>query len=508
MIFQEGGRWRSELTALEKQMDVDDIVGKLTPEEYAALEHMLGDFELQGTSAVADECADLEWEEVPLPIEEWLDSYHHVGDTGSTIFPVLKKDLIELFSGGYHEVILCLHPGTRIPLLDGSTPTIKELSDRWEEDQEPFWVYSYVNGEIGPAKAVHPRKTGIDDYYRVTLDDGSTFTGNSRHQMLRRDGEKVMIKDMVPGDSLMPFNVKISSREQGNSLNGYEQTQLLSGKWEYTHRISAKQESLRESTKHSVVHHADFDKLNNDPTNLKWMTWPDHTRLHADLAYRERRTDITLDAIKQSGATSLQEAAEILNCSWSRIRRVLRNHETSQVEFFGNRKGRRRGKADLTLEAIYQAVDSGITSCAAVSRHLGRDRTTLHRFLSDLGLSWEDVSPNSHRPLGITLQQIEEAIESGSVTLSACAARLDCSVGTIQNTLRKHNKNWKDLKKVAIGAGNHFVISVEKIGNGPVYCMTVPEAGNFAIATDAKGGANPGRRSGVISSNTGSIGWG
>lgn len=279
MIFQEGGRWRSELTALEKQMDVDDIVGKLTPEELEALEHMLGDFELSGTSKIADECADLEWEEVPLPIEEWLESHHHVGDTGSTIFPVLKRDLIELFSGGYHEIILCLHPDTRIPLLDGSTPTIKELSDRWEEDQEPSWVYSYKDGEIGPAKAVHPRKTGVDDYYRVTLDDGSTFTGNSRHQMLKRDGQKIMIKDMVPGDSLMPFDDKL------------------------------------------------FTKAEKE-------------------------------------------------------------------------------------------------------------------------------------------------------------------------------------KKVAIGADNHFVVSVEKIGNGPVYCMTVPEAGNFAVATDIKGGANPSRRSGVISSNTGSIGWG
>jgi len=50
--------------------------------------------------------------------------------------------------------------------------------------------------------------------------------------------------------------------------------------------------------------------------------------------------------------------------------------------------------------------------------------------------------------------------------------------------------------------GNRYVTKIEHIGNGPVYCMTVPDTGNFAIST------SPGKRGGVISSNTGSIGWG
>jgi len=205
MIYQEGGRWRSERTVDEDRQDVDDIVGKLSPEEYVALQALLGELD-EGQTEIADTCSEAQWEEVPVPIAEWLENPDLVGETGETIFPVLKQDLIELFTGGYHEVVLCLHPDTRIFLLDGTTPTIQELAEQWKRDATPFWVYSHVNGEIEPAEAIQPRQTGFDDYYRVTLDGGSSFTGNARHQMLRECGNKVMICEMVVGDRLMSFD--------------------------------------------------------------------------------------------------------------------------------------------------------------------------------------------------------------------------------------------------------------------------------------------------------------
>ena len=106
MICQEGGRWRSEETVDERQTEIDEIISKMEPDEIKALEAVLGEVGVSGTSQIADTCAELEWEEVPLPIEEWLDSYHHIGDLKDSIYPVLKQDMIELFKGNYHEVIL------------------------------------------------------------------------------------------------------------------------------------------------------------------------------------------------------------------------------------------------------------------------------------------------------------------------------------------------------------------------------------------------------------------
>lgn len=106
MIYQEGGRWRSVPNPEGTQDEMDDLVGKLTPEEFASLQELLKEFEANGVSEIANECAQLEWEEVPLPIDQWINSHYHMGDTKDTIYPVLKKDMVELFSGDYHEVIL------------------------------------------------------------------------------------------------------------------------------------------------------------------------------------------------------------------------------------------------------------------------------------------------------------------------------------------------------------------------------------------------------------------
>ena len=106
MIVQEAGRWRSLATEDEVQSEIDEIVGKMDAEEIAALEEVLKEMGVSGVSQIADTCAELEWDEVPIPIEEWLNSYHHVGDLKDSIYPVLKQDMIELFNGNYHEVIL------------------------------------------------------------------------------------------------------------------------------------------------------------------------------------------------------------------------------------------------------------------------------------------------------------------------------------------------------------------------------------------------------------------
>ncbi len=106
MIYLENGRWHSVRTENEERQEIDDLLDKLDPSERAAVQVLLDEYNATGESELADECAELEWEEVPVPIEDWLNDHHLVGDTGDTIFPVLKQDLIELFTGNYSEIIL------------------------------------------------------------------------------------------------------------------------------------------------------------------------------------------------------------------------------------------------------------------------------------------------------------------------------------------------------------------------------------------------------------------
>jgi len=132
MIVQEEGRWRSYVTPDESQAEIDDLVSKMSSEELAALEALLEEVGHSGSSRIADTCAELEWDEVPLPIEEWLESYEHIGDLKDSIYPVLKQDIIELFNGNYHEVVLtgCIDKQALVQCSDGSMPTLGSLIGR------------------------------------------------------------------------------------------------------------------------------------------------------------------------------------------------------------------------------------------------------------------------------------------------------------------------------------------------------------------------------------------
>lgn len=539
MIEQTLGRWRSFPSVKEFSDDVADLISRLDDDELKCVEQILNDMESEQHSPLADQVAELEWEETPVPITDWLEEPDLIGDTGETLFPVLKRDLIELFEGNYHEVILCLHPETRVPLLDGTAPTIFELARRWETNAMPFWVYSHVNGEIVPAQAIQPRQTGVDDYYRVTMDDGSSFVGNARHQMLRRNGEKVMIREMSPGDSLMPFEVKFSTKEDGDRIEGYEKLKLLTGEWAFTHRLVAKG-LAKEDGDEDTIHHVDFHKTNNTPMNLRWMRWRDHIALHA-LLYAEWRA-----ANPEAAAAKDAEHAAHLSSLWDgedgeerrrehaeRLRQMnleglasvagkvawTNRSEAAKAAFSAmmatrNAELAQVRRTDVTLEAIQACGAPNMRKAAQI---LGCSASRVHKAIRDAGMTPKEVfgpsygrgrknKINPDRPVGLkpklTVVDIEQAISSGAATTRAAALKLGVNKKTIYNTLKREGLVWADLCELV---GNHYVVSVEKVGHGPVYCLSVPRAGNFAISTGKEG--NP-TRSGVFSSNTGAIGWG
>ena len=89
MIFQEGGRWRSEPSVDESRKELEELLDKLSPEERLAVQHVLNEIDEHGSSATADVCTELEWEETPLPIEEWITGLLYF--TGSKQFNIMMR---------------------------------------------------------------------------------------------------------------------------------------------------------------------------------------------------------------------------------------------------------------------------------------------------------------------------------------------------------------------------------------------------------------------------------
>lgn len=105
-IIQEYGRWRSVRTPDERKTSALELVEKLNPRERVMLQKILSDYRAAGRSEIAREVAEIEWDEQPLPVAEWLMNEELVGETGKDMYPQLRDDMVELFEGDYHEAIL------------------------------------------------------------------------------------------------------------------------------------------------------------------------------------------------------------------------------------------------------------------------------------------------------------------------------------------------------------------------------------------------------------------
>ena len=181
--------------------------------------------------------------------------------------------------------ILPVHKDTPIPLLDGRTITIEELSKEFSEGKENY-VYSIQDKtlKIVPGKVVWCGKNyTAEKLIRITLDDGSHFDLASEHELIMRDGTKKRADEVSVGESVMPFYRKVD-KDSKKLFDRYEKVfNPNSGKYEFTHRIIAETVE-KENELYNTVHHKDFNKYNNSPCNLMWMDYNEHHKMHGDLA--------------------------------------------------------------------------------------------------------------------------------------------------------------------------------------------------------------------------------
>lgn len=179
--------------------------------------------------------------------------------------------------------ILPVHKDTPIPLLDGRTITIEELSKEFSEGKENY-VYSIQDKtlKIVPGKVVWCGKNyTAEKLIRITLDDGSHFDLAAEHELIMRDGTKKRADEVSVGESVMPFYRKVD-KDSKKLFDRYEKVfNPNSGKYEFTHRIIAETVE-KENDLYNTVHHKDFNKYNNSPCNLTWVatakSWEDNGR--------------------------------------------------------------------------------------------------------------------------------------------------------------------------------------------------------------------------------------
>lgn len=173
----------------------------------------------------------------------------------------------------------CLQKDTIIPLLDGRKVTIKELHDNQEKD---FWLYGLDDrGMFIPIKAEKVSFNGVKKLYKITLEDGTELKSTANHIWLNSDRIQTRTDELKVGDGIYTLPTKLSTHKH---CSGYLMIKN-DGKWDFIHRIIARiyQKLIEQKTDQSrYIHHSSFDKLNNSPDQLCWLSRDEHLKVHAE----------------------------------------------------------------------------------------------------------------------------------------------------------------------------------------------------------------------------------
>lgn len=116
--------------------------------------------------------------------------------------------------------LLPVRKDTPIPLLDGRTITIEELSKEFENGKENY-VYSIQDEtlQVVPGKVIWCGKNyTADKLVKITLDDDTYTVMAGEHEVIMRNGQKKRADELTIGESVMPFYSKKELPKEKNEI--------------------------------------------------------------------------------------------------------------------------------------------------------------------------------------------------------------------------------------------------------------------------------------------------
>ena len=164
----------------------------------------------------------------------------------------------------------CFTGGTKVPLLNGTQRTLKELTDNGKD----IYVYSLDDKLRLVAGKATPKLTRRNaELVEVVISGGEIIECTPDHRFMLLDGSYKEAKDLKPFDSLMPLHRSYQSRD------GYERIETIAGNGVITHQMVALQFfGKRKET--DLVHHEDGNWYNNNPDNLRYKNTNLHSKEH------------------------------------------------------------------------------------------------------------------------------------------------------------------------------------------------------------------------------------
>jgi ribonucleotide reductase alpha subunit len=304
--------------------------------------------------------------------DQFVDSAWASAEPGALFWDTVQKSTPADIYENYRSISTnpCLHGDTLIAVADGrNAVTIKQLAE--EGMDVPVYSIDPKTGDLSIQTGRNPRVTGHDqELLRVTLDDGTFYDVTPNHRFLLRDGSGVEAKDLEKGMSLSRFDKLLMQVKEGGKpyYNLWQNQRGKSTKKIFEHRLFASHfkkdewdEKYLENKKNGwmngglVIHHKDYNGLNNSLDNLQIMSFKEHAKYHAEHD----------KAGKNNGRAKDISNEEIKNAAIKLTKKLGRRFSHREWEEFAKEKGLIQSFSSWRQKDFYSSPTALAKACAA-----------------------------------------------------------------------------------------------------------------------------------------------
>jgi dCTP deaminase len=367
----------------------------------------------------------------------------------------------------------CFSAGTRVALADGTSPTLEEMAERSVKG-ELFWGYSIGRyGRVMVTLLESPRYIGRDSLIEVTLDNGEPILCTPDHRFILRDGRTIEAGSFRGGESLMPLYRDL--------WRGYEMVyQPCNGFLYPTHRLADEwnlRNGVYEDTPGTHRHHLDHIRTNNNPWNIVRMDAAEHIRHHNEEFYGE---DFDSHAHGEAIKAALAKLSE--DGAW--LATYKQGQQTRAVNFWTDPKyaDARDGLSQRRTE-YWSSADTRSAQRTRIQKFWAENEDRRGQVGAASKEYWARAGEDRHRQQREIAGQLNVRADIDEAAV-ASALKATGSIRAAARLLECDRSVFRRFPHViqAFRGKNHKVVSVtEAKGEHDVYCLTVPESGNFAL---------------------------
>lgn len=209
---------------------------------------------------------------------------------------VATKDVVIPAYVGYD--IGCFTGDTLVRLTDNRTLSFIDLVKEYEKGKINYIYTIKNNGKVGIEKVFNPRITKqVKSLIEITLDDDSKIECTLEHEFMLRDGNYIEAQYLEENMSLMPLYIhkakdvdqndiiKYSKQNKNGALSEYLVIyNPRENAYQYIHQLADEMNPDICDIKNYVRHHKDFNKYNNNPSNIQRLKSKDHFKIHSNHA--------------------------------------------------------------------------------------------------------------------------------------------------------------------------------------------------------------------------------